>query len=106
MRNSRSKSGANQNVFEELGFSREESRVLALKAQLAALIVHVVEDRGLNQKKLGVLWGVPQPRVSEVMTGKLSVISIDRLVEFLGALGVDVIVRAKPATHTPKRKAG
>ena len=93
------------NVFEALGFSPEESHVLALKAQLAALIVRVVRERGLSQKELGGLWGVPQPRVSEVMTGKLAVIGTDRLVEFLAALGVEISVRAKTARGA-RRKAG
>lgn len=82
----------------------EESQLLALKAQLAALIVRVVKKRRLSQKELGHLWGVPQPRVSEVMTGKRAVISIDRLVEFLSALGVELSVRAKGSAG--KRRAG
>lgn len=105
MKNCKAKKVAPQNVFAELGFSREESRVLALKAQLAGMIVRTVKERGLTQKNLGALWDVPQPRVSEILTGKLSVVSIDRLVEFLGALGIEVIVRAKPRGHGPTRRA-
>ena len=74
-----------------------------MKAQLAALIVRIVNERGLSQKKLGALWRVPQPRVSEVMTGKLALVSIDRLVEFLGALGFEVTVQAKTFARGPRR---
>jgi predicted XRE-type DNA-binding protein len=86
------------NVFEDLGFSPEESRVLTLKAQLAALIARITRERQLTQKELGKIWGVPQPRVSEVLTGKLAVVSIERLIEFLGVLGVEVVFRAKPSS--------
>lgn len=94
-----------KNVFGELGFSPEESYVLSLKAQLAAIIVKAVHKQELSQKQLAKLWHVPQPRVSEVMTGKLTVISIDRLVEFLGLLGVEVLVKAKFSPKSIGRKA-
>lgn len=87
-----------------MGFSPEESRVFTLKAQLAAIIVKVVEKQALDQKQLGKLWGEPQPRVSEVMTGKLHLVSIERLVEFLGALNVEIIFKAKAYPNAFKLK--
>ena len=95
MKKTRKKPASAGNVFEDLGFSPEESRVFALKAQLAALIIRAAGERKLTQKDLGKLWEVPQPRVSEVMTGKLNLISIERLIEFLGALGVEIDIRIK-----------
>ena len=100
MKKAKNKSVVTDNVFEDLGFSHEESRILGVKAQLAALIVRIVDEKGLSQKKLSALWNVPQPRVSEVLTGKLSLISIDRLLGFLGSLGCEVTIRPRV-----KRKA-
>lgn len=102
MKKSKPKHSMSGNVFRDIGFSPEESRVLTLKAQLAALIVQVVRERQLRQRELVKIWGVPQPRVSEVLTGKLSLVSIERLIEFLGVLGVDITFRAKPSS----KKAG
>jgi predicted XRE-type DNA-binding protein len=102
MKKSKPRRATSGNVFQDLGFAPEESRVLTLKAQLAALIVRVTRERQLTQKELGKIWGVPQPRVSEVLTGKLSLVSIERLIEFLGALGVEIVFRTKP----PSKKAG
>ena len=98
MKKSKSRHLATGNVFEDLGFSPKESRVLTLKAQLAALIVRVAREHHLTQKDLGKIWGVPQPRVSEVLTGKLAVVSIERLIEFLGLLGVEIVFRTKPSS--------
>ena len=70
------KKNKSQNVFQELDFSEEESRVLTLKAQLGALILKVVKQKKLTQTQLGNLWEVSQPRVSEIMTGKLNLIRI------------------------------
>lgn len=102
MKKAKNKRTPSGNIFEDLGFSPEESRVLTLKAQLAALILRIVRQRQLTQKELGKIWGVPQPRVSEIISGKLSLVSIERLIEFLGVLGVEVVFRPKPSS----RKAG
>lgn len=98
MKKAKSRRDSSGNVFDDLGFSQEESRVLTLKAQLAALILRVTRERQLTQRELGKIWGVPQPRVSEVLTGKLAVVSMERLIEFLGVLGVEVVFRAKPSS--------
>jgi predicted XRE-type DNA-binding protein len=102
MKKTKQKRVTSGNVFEDLDFSPEESRILTLKAQLAALLVRVARERQLTQKELGKIWGVPQPRVSEVLTGKLGLISIERLIEFLGALEVEIVFRTKPSS----KKAG
>lgn len=102
MKKTKQKQVTSGNIFEDLGFSPEESRVLTLKAQLAALVVRIARERQLTQKELGKIWSVPQPRVSEVLTGKLTLVSIERLIEFLGALGVEVVFRTKPSS----KKAG
>jgi hypothetical protein len=58
MKKNKTRSKEAENLFEELGFSPDEGRVLALKAQLAAIIVRTVKKRGLTQKQLGKLWDV------------------------------------------------
>lgn len=98
------KKNKSQNVFQELDFSEEESRVLTLKAQLGALILKVVKQKKLTQTQLGKLWEVSQPRVSEIMTGKLNLISIERLVHFLDLLGVEVMFQTRSHANSAMRK--
>jgi predicted XRE-type DNA-binding protein len=93
------------NVFRDLGFSVEQSRILGLKAQLAVMILKAVDNRGLTQKQLSRMWGVPQPRVSEILSGKLNLVSIERLVAFLAVLGTEVAFR-KVAGSGARRQAG
>lgn len=102
MKKTKKITSATGNVFEDLGFLSEESQILSLKAQLAAMIVRVVTKKDLNQKELGKLWDVPQPRVSEVLNGKISLISLERLVEFLAALDVHIDFKVRQM----RRKAG
>jgi predicted XRE-type DNA-binding protein len=75
------------NVFEDLGFSREESADLALKVQLAIEVRKFIERQQLTQVKAAEFFGVPRPKISNILTNKLGGISIDYIVRMLGKTG-------------------
>lgn len=84
------------NVFADLGFSPEEAALLALKTQLHLEIMKVVKRRRLTPSQMVKVLEVPQPRVSELMTGKISGVSADLLTKYLHRLGREVKVSTKP----------
>ena len=81
------KSTKNNKLFEELGFSPEESVVLELKSDIYVKICKIVEEKGYSRRDLEKIFDVPQSRVSELMTGKLDLISLDKLVNYVIKLG-------------------
>ena len=83
------------NVFEDLGFSSEEAAVMALKTQLHIEILKVVKRRKLSPRQLEKILDVPQPRVSELLNGKISKVTSDRLAKYLHHLGRSVQVKTK-----------
>lgn len=85
------------NVFKDLGFPAEEAEHLRVRADLMIALSRVIQERGLTQVKAAQLFGVSQPRVSDLVRGKIHRFSIDTLVEMLGHAGVRVEIRAKPA---------
>ncbi len=84
------------NVFKDLGFPAEEAEHLRIRADLMIALSRVIHDRGLTQVKAAELFGVSQPRVSDLVRGKIDRFSIDTLVEMLGHAGVRVEFTAKP----------
>jgi len=90
------------NVFRDLGFSAKEAEHLALRADLLIQVQKVVTARRLTQAQLGKLLHVSQPRVSDLMRGRLHLFSIETLIDMLGRLGVQVRLVVKPAR---RRKA-
>lgn len=66
------------------------------KAELAILISDAIKRKKLTQKKAAELIGVDQPKISAIVRGQLSGFTIDRLYRFLMALGMDIIIEAKP----------
>jgi predicted XRE-type DNA-binding protein len=78
------------NVFRDLGFGPEESEHLRLRSELMIRLTKLIESRGLTQARAAKLFGVSQPRVSDVVRGKIDLFSIDTLVDMLAHAGVRV----------------
>ncbi|MGA2116901.1 MAG: helix-turn-helix transcriptional regulator [Bryobacteraceae bacterium] len=83
------------NVFADLGFPNPERELL--KARLTLEIYRLIKGRGLTQAKAGAILGIRQPHVSALMRGRSGNFSVERLMDFLTALGQDVEVTVRPA---------
>lgn len=84
------------NVFLDLGFPPGEAEHLLLRAELMTAITRLIKERGLTQARAARLFGVTQPRVSDLVRGRTELFSIDSLVQMLGRAGVGVSVRLEP----------
>jgi predicted XRE-type DNA-binding protein len=69
---------------------KPESLVLTIKADLYAKIIDVIKSRNISNRDLEKILNVPQPRVSELMTAKLSIMSIEKLLTYLEKLDVAI----------------
>ncbi len=85
------------NVLDDLGFSAEEAAAIKLKASLHAEIVRVVEKRKLKARELEKILDQPQPRISELLNGKISKVSAEKLAGYLSRLGVEIKISARKA---------
>ena len=78
------------NVFRDLGFPKGEAENLKIRTNLMIRLSKLIETRGLTQAQAASLFGVTQPRVSDLVRGKIDRFSIDTLVAMLGHAGVRV----------------
>jgi predicted XRE-type DNA-binding protein len=78
------------NVFRDLGFAEEEAEHLRLRSLLMIEIRKLIAARGLTQKQAAALFGVTQPRVSDLVRGKIALFSLDTLVDMLAHAGARV----------------
>jgi predicted XRE-type DNA-binding protein len=74
-------------VLDDLGFSPEQATTLKFKAQLYQAILKYAQK--YSQKELQVILGEPQPRVSELLNGKIANKSVDKLLYYAGRLGIE-----------------
>jgi predicted XRE-type DNA-binding protein len=80
------------NVFADLGFANPERE--QLKAHLTLQIYRIIKDRHLTQAQAGAILGIKQPHVSALMRNRSGNFSVERLMDFLVALGQDVDLRS------------
>ena len=88
------------NVFRDLGFSKEESEHLLIRADLLIQVQKAIVSRRLKQAEAAKILRVTQPRVSDLLRGRIDLFSTDSLIDMLARLGVEVRLVVK----TPRTK--
>ena len=86
-----------RDVFGDLGFAAPESENLRIRADLMIRLSRMIERRGLTQGAAARLFGVSQPRVSDLVRGKIERFSVDGLLEMMGQAGERVTLVVRPA---------
>ncbi len=84
------------NVFRDLGFTRQEAEHLKIRADLMIRLARLIEARRLTQAQAARLLGVTQPRISDLVRGRIDRFSVDTLIEMLGRAGARITVVVKP----------
>lgn len=83
------------NVFRDIGFPREEAEHLLVRADLMIQVQKLIASRGLKQKAAAKILGVTQPRVSDLLRGRIDLFSTDGLIDLLARLGAEVRLKVK-----------
>lgn len=78
---------APDNVFEALGFRKDEAAVYAMQVDLAVAIERFIRRRAFTQAQAAQFFGVTQPRVSKILRGQLDDFTIDYLVKMISKTG-------------------
>lgn len=91
------------NVFADLGLPNAEEQLA--KVRLAVLIQRAIKARRLSQTVAAKILGVSQPKVSALVNYELNGFSVERLMNFLNALGhdVEIVVHRGRRTRKPGR---
>ncbi|MGZ4859831.1 MAG: XRE family transcriptional regulator [Candidatus Angelobacter sp.] len=84
-------------VLDELNMSEQDRLELRLKADLHQDILKLIKRKKFTARQLEKLFDIPQPRVSELLRGKLSLLSVSRLLYYANLLGARADVKLKPS---------
>ncbi|MGH7664877.1 MAG: helix-turn-helix domain-containing protein [Gemmatimonadaceae bacterium] len=83
------------NIFADLGFESEEAANLKLRSDLMIQLRKRLTLLGATQIQAAHLLGVSQPRVSDLMRGRIDRFSVDMLIKLLGKAGAEVRVTVR-----------
>ena len=81
------------NVFQDLGLPPHEAAVMLLRAELAEALRRWMERRKLTQAEAARRLGIAQPRVSEIVRGRVELLSLDYLAGLCAKAGIAIGLR-------------
>jgi predicted XRE-type DNA-binding protein len=87
------------NVFRDLGFPPDKAEHLLVRADLMIRLEKELGSRALKQAQAAKLLGISQPRVSDLLRGRVELFSADALIDMLARLGIKVRLVASTRTR-------
>ena len=103
MQGNRARHITNGNVFDDLGFSAKESLALKFRARILSAIIEEVRRKDYRQAQLVDLLDEHQPVISNLLRGKISQMSLEKLLVYAERLGLHFEIR--PARSRRRRSA-
>ena len=85
------------NVFRDIGFGEVEAENLKLRSDLMIRIEKYVKQSGMTQAEAARELGITQPRLNQLLKGKIQLFSLDALVNMLAQAGMRVSMTVKKA---------
>jgi predicted XRE-type DNA-binding protein len=80
-------------VWDAIEDTPAQSENLKLRSSLMLALKRHIECEGLSQTEAAKVFGVTQPRISNLMRGKIEVFGLDMLVNMLAAAGLRVTLQ-------------
>lgn len=91
------------NVFDALGFSASEASALKIKAELLSAILEHVKLKGYTQAQLADVLDEYQPSVSNLLKGRISQVSIEKLLRYADRLHLHTSIVVRPIEGRSRR---
>ena len=91
------------NIFDAITDDSGEAADLEFRADLMLVMRSIFEDRNWGQTEIMDALAIPQPRVSELVRGKVDKVSSDKLIGYLAKLGFRFKPQFKKAPKRSKR---
>jgi predicted XRE-type DNA-binding protein len=77
-------------VWDAIEDTPEQATNMKLRSSLMMALQEYVTREGLSQSQAAKIFGITQPRVSDLMRGKIGLFALDTLVNMLTAAGLQV----------------
>jgi predicted XRE-type DNA-binding protein len=78
------------NVFKDVGYGEEEARGLQFRSYLITALKQCIFSKGWSQKEAAEKLDVTQPRISNLIRGRIDLFSVGVLIEMLEKAGFKI----------------
>jgi predicted XRE-type DNA-binding protein len=91
-------------VWDAIEDTPQQAASMRARSGLMMNLTKIIGDRGITQSDAAILFGVTQPRISDLMRGKINLFSLDTLMDMAATAGMRPTVKvSKPKTMARKR---
>jgi predicted XRE-type DNA-binding protein len=91
------------NIFDALGFSASEASALKIKAEILSAILEHVRAKGYTQTQLVDILDEYQPSVSNLLKGRISQVSIEKLLRYADRMHLQTSIAVRPVEGRSSR---
>jgi predicted XRE-type DNA-binding protein len=84
-------------VWDAIEDTPHQAVSMKIRSELMMSLQEYLRNRGLTQVKAAKLLGVTQPRVSDLMRGRIDLFSLESLVDMITSIGLEVEISIKDA---------
>lgn len=86
-----------ESVWDAIEDTPQQAVSMKMRSQLLIVLQEYLKNSGLTQFKAAELLGVTQPRISDLMRGKIDLFSLESLIDMITSIGLKVEINIKDA---------
>src|SRR5450830_842173 len=91
-------------VWDAIEDTPQQAASMRARSALMMELENIIKQRGMTQAKAAALFGVTQPRVSDLVRGKINLFCLDCLMDMVTAAGLEPHVTIKKPKVSRKRR--
>lgn len=92
-------------VWDAIEDTPQQAASMRARSELMMSLTEVIRERGMTQGDAAALFGVTQPRMSDLMRGKINLFSLDTLIDMAATAGMSPTVKVSKPTKAPQRQS-
>ena len=92
-------------VWDAIEDTPQQAASMRARSELMMSLTEEIRERGMTQGDAAALFGVTQPRMSDLMRGKINLFSLDTLIDMAATAGMSPTVKVTMPKAKPRKSA-
>ena len=92
-------------VWDAIENTPQEAASMRARSMLMMSLAETIREQGMTQAQAAKLFGVTQPRVSDLVRGKVNLFSLDTLIDMAATAGMGPVVKVSRPKRARRAKA-
>ena len=92
-------------VWDAIEDTPQAAASMKARSTLLMELANVIQKRGMSQSEAAEFFGVTQPRISDLVRGKIDLFSLDTLMNMASTAGMSPVVKLSKPKALPVRRS-